>query len=110
MFRSNRHLFSSRQPINQRWHRIVRQVIQKLADRVDSLLAGWTASDNNAAPALCDRWRLIYEVRKIVSVNCFLDCSEQDGLLHSRTPEWSRTAYRANVCTLSQTTEGTVPI
>jgi hypothetical protein len=38
------------------------------------------------APALRNRWRLVYEIRKIVSVNFFLDCGKQNGFLHGRTP------------------------
>jgi len=43
---------SSRQPLNQRWHRIVRQMIQELADRVNPLSTGRAPRYNNAAPAL----------------------------------------------------------
>ncbi len=61
-------------------------MIQKLADRVDSFLARRATRHNNALSALRDRRRLIYEVRKIVSVNFFLDRSKEQGFLHGRTP------------------------
>jgi hypothetical protein len=76
---------SSRQPFNQRWHRILRQMIQKLGHRTNSLFARRTASDNHTLPALRDRWRLVYEIGKIMSVNFFLDRSKQNGFLHGRT-------------------------
>jgi hypothetical protein len=59
-------------------------MVQELAHRVDSSPAGRTASDHYTAPTIRNRWRLIYEVRKIVSVNFFLDCGEQNGFLHER--------------------------
>jgi hypothetical protein len=37
---------SRRQPINQRWHRMVRQMVEELCHRVDSLFARRTARDN----------------------------------------------------------------
>ena len=69
-----------------RWHHVVRQMIQKLGHRIDSFPARGTASDNNALSALRDRWRLVNEVRQIMTLNFFLDCSEQNGFLHGRTP------------------------
>jgi len=63
-------------------------MIQKLADRVNSFPTGRATRDNNALPALRDRWRLIHEVRKIVPVNFFLDCSEQNGFLHGSNSWW----------------------
>jgi hypothetical protein len=74
------------QPINQRRHHVVRQMIQKLCHRVDPLFTGRTSRHDNASSALRDRWRLVYEVRKIVALNFFLDCSKQNGFLHGRTP------------------------
>jgi len=50
------------QPINQRWHRIVGQVIQKLRHRINSLPTGRASRNNYAFSAMRDRWRLIYEV------------------------------------------------
>ena len=62
-------------------------MVEKLAHGVNSFSAGRTARYNDALSALRDGRRLIYEVRKIVSVNFFLDCSKQDGFLHGRTPD-----------------------
>jgi len=45
---------SSRQPINQRWHRIIGQMIQKLADRVNSFPTGRAPGHDNAFSALRD--------------------------------------------------------
>jgi len=42
-------------------------MIQELLHRIDPLLTGWAACHNNATTALRDRWRLVYEVRKIVT-------------------------------------------
>jgi hypothetical protein len=61
---------------------ILRQMIQKLSDRVDSLLARRTARHDNAAPALRDRKRLIYEIGKTVTLDFSLDCDKQNGFLH----------------------------
>ena len=36
---------------------------------------------HNTFSALRDRWLLVYEVRKIVGLDFFLDCSEQNGFL-----------------------------
>jgi hypothetical protein len=42
-----------RQSVNQRWHHVVRQVIQKLRRRVNSLFAGRTSGyDNGFAASL----------------------------------------------------------
>jgi len=38
-------------------------MIQELADRVNPLSTGRASRNNNALPALRDRWRLVYEVR-----------------------------------------------
>ena len=62
-------------------------MVEKLAHGVNSFSAGRTARYNDALSALRDGRRLIYEVRKIVSVNFFLDCSKQDGFLNGRTPD-----------------------
>jgi hypothetical protein len=72
---------------NQRWHRIVCQMVEKLNRGINSLSTGWASRHNNATTALRDRWRLINELRKIVSVNFFLDCSKQNGFMHVRTPD-----------------------
>ena len=61
-------------------------MVQELNHDVDSLLTGWAASGNNAAPALRDRLRLVYKVRKIVTLDFFLNCSKQNGFLHVETP------------------------
>jgi hypothetical protein len=76
------------QSVDQWRHHILRQMIQELADRIYSFLARWASSDHNTTPALRDRWRFVNEVRKIVSLNFFLDCCEQDGFLHGRTLWW----------------------
>jgi hypothetical protein len=52
----------ARQPINQRWHGILRQMIQKLRHRVNPLFACRTTSDSNAFSALRDRRRFVYEL------------------------------------------------
>jgi hypothetical protein len=62
-------------------------MVQELADRVDSLPAGWATRHNNAASTLRNRWRLIYEIGKIVALNFLLDCSKQNGFLHVQTPD-----------------------
>jgi len=62
-------------------------MLQELAYRIDTLFARRTARDNDALAALRDRWRFVYEVRKIVSVNFFLDRSKQNGFLHGWTPD-----------------------
>jgi hypothetical protein len=36
------------------WHRIIRQMVQELWNRIDSFPARWAARDNNAFPARCD--------------------------------------------------------
>jgi hypothetical protein len=41
-----------RQPLNQRWYRIMGYVLQKVVDRVGSLPADRAAGDNNALAAL----------------------------------------------------------
>jgi hypothetical protein len=51
-----------------------------------SFPASWTSRYDNTFSALRDRWRLIYEVRKIVTLNFFLDCGKQNGFPHNRTP------------------------
>jgi hypothetical protein len=51
-----------RQPINQRWHRIVCQMIQELRHRIDSLPARWAPGHDNAFSALRDRWKYVNEV------------------------------------------------
>jgi uncharacterized membrane protein (DUF373 family) len=43
-------------------------MIQKLAHRIDPLLAGRTPRYNDALAALGDRWRFVYEMVEIVSV------------------------------------------
>jgi hypothetical protein len=71
-----------RQPFNQCWRHVIRQMIQELRYRVDSLLACRTARYNDALAALRDRWRLVNEIRKIVTLNFFLDCGKQNRFLH----------------------------
>jgi hypothetical protein len=61
-------------------------MIQKLRHRIASFPARWTPRYNNAFSTLRDRWRLINEIRKIVAVNFFLDCSKQRGFLHRGLP------------------------
>jgi hypothetical protein len=55
-------------------HRIIRQMLREFADGVESLSACTTAGHHDSSPTLSDRWRLTYEIRKIVWVNFFLDC------------------------------------
>jgi hypothetical protein len=47
--------------------------IQELRHRVDPPFARRTSRYNDTASTLCGRWQLIYEVRKIVALNFFLD-------------------------------------
>jgi hypothetical protein len=69
---------------NQRWHRIVCQMVEKLNRGINSLSTGWAPRNDYAFSALRDRWRLINEIRKIVPVNFFLDFSKQEGFLHNK--------------------------
>jgi hypothetical protein len=57
-------------------------MIQELRHRIDPFPARWAASNHNTAPALSNRRRFINEVRKIVAVDFFLDCSKQNRFLH----------------------------
>jgi hypothetical protein len=52
-------------------------MIQELRHRIDSFLAGWAPGYNNAFSALRDRRRFINEIRKIVSLNFFLDSASK---------------------------------
>jgi hypothetical protein len=69
--------------IQQRGLRIIRQMVQKLANRIYSLLAGWASRHNYALAALRDRWRVLYEMAEVMLVDFLLYRAEQFGLEHS---------------------------
>jgi hypothetical protein len=71
-----------RQPINQRRHGVVRNMVEKLARRIDSFLAGRAAGYNDTFSAFRERRRFIYEMSEVVSVNFVLNGCEENGFLH----------------------------
>jgi hypothetical protein len=64
----NRYSINLRKPLDQRWHRIIRQMVEELAHRVDSDSASRTARHNNVLAALGYARRIINKVGKIVAV------------------------------------------
>jgi hypothetical protein len=54
-----------------------------LAHRIDPLFAGWTPRHNDALAALRDRWRILYEMTEIMSLDFLLYGAEQFGLEHT---------------------------
>jgi len=53
---------------------------------IDSFLACRAASDHDTASAFRDWRRFIHKIRKIVTLDFFLDCLKQDGFLCGGTP------------------------
>jgi hypothetical protein len=52
-------------------------MIQKLAHRIDPLLASGTPWHNDALAALRDRWRVLYEMAEVVALDFLLNGAEQ---------------------------------
>ena len=75
-------------------------MIQKLTDGIDPLSTGRASCDHNTITALRHARRIADEIRKIVSLNFFLDCGKQNGFLHSRGPDGVQRTGRNAVYTL----------
>lgn len=65
---------------------VVRQMIEKLARGIDSLLAGRRAGYNDALAALRYLRRIVNEVAEVVPMDFLSNGSEQNGFLRGRTP------------------------
>src|ERR1700720_4783122 len=66
-----------------RRHRIIRQMVQKLAHRIYSLLAGWASRHNYALAALRERCRVLYEMAEVILLDFLLYRAVRFGLGHS---------------------------
>jgi hypothetical protein len=53
--------------------------LEELLHRIQPLLAGRAAGDNNALSAVCNRWRILNKMAEVVTLDLALNGSEQGG-------------------------------